>query len=416
MCYYKNCKIKPIFNYENEKIAKFCKIHKLVNMIDIINKKCAESGCTKQPTYNYENEKKGLYCKLHKLENMIDIKHKTCIYENCKTRPCYNFENETKALYCFIHKKDNMIDIVHKKCKYENCKIQPTYNFENEKKGLYCKLHKLENMIDIKHKTCIYENCKTRPCYNFENERLPKFCFEHKLLGMIDIISRTCIHENCKIQPNYNFSNETKPIYCSIHKLENMVDIRHQMCKTLMCNTRVEDKYEGYCLYCFIHMFPEKPVARNYKTKEFAIVEYIKSKFPNLSWISDKIVNNGCSKRRPDILLDLGYQVIIVEVDENQHNKYDTTCENKRIMEISQDLDYRPIIFIRFNPDDYMDNKKNITSCWAINKNGICSIKKSKKKEWLERLTTLEQNIEYWINPVNIINKTIEIIRLFYDK
>jgi hypothetical protein len=271
-------------------------------------------------------------------------------------------------------------------------------------------------MIDIRHKKCIDEGCNIRPIFNFENEKIPKYCFEHKKPNMIDIISRKCIHEDCKTQPNYNFSNETKPLYCSIHKLNGMIDIRHQMCKTPLCNTRVEDKYEGYCLYCFIHMFPDKPVARNYKTKEFAVVEYIKSKFPDLTWISDKMVKDGCSKRRPDILLDLGYQVIIVEVDENQHTNYDTTCENKRIMEISQDLDHRPIIFIRFNPDDYIHNKKKITSCWGNNKNGICVVKKSKKSEWLERLSELEKNIEYWINQDNIIEKTVEIIQLFYDK
>ncbi len=31
-----------------------------------------------------------------------------------------------------------------------------------------------------------------------------------------------------------------------------------------------------------------------------------------------------------DLLIDLGYQVIIVEIDENQHDKYDSTCENKK--------------------------------------------------------------------------------------
>jgi hypothetical protein len=93
--------------------------------------------------------------------------------------------------------------------------------------------------------------------------------------------------------------------------------------------------------------------------------------------ISDKIVKDGCSRRRPDLLLDLGYQIIIVEIDENQHTDYDCTCENKRVMQLSKDLDHRPIIFIRFNPDDYKINDKNITSCWYIDKSGICVVKKN---------------------------------------
>lgn len=80
-----------------------------------------------------------------------------------------------------------------------------------------------------------------------------------------------------------------------------------------------------------MYTFPDKPVARNYKTKEFAVVEYIKNIFPDFTWIQDKKVQDGCSSKRPDLLLDLGYQVIIIEIDENQHTDYDCSCENKRL-------------------------------------------------------------------------------------
>ena len=42
-----------------------------------------------------------------------------------------------------------------------------------------------------------------------------------------------------------------------------------------------------------------------------------------------------------------------------------------------------------------------------------CSV--HKKHEWEERLLVLEQHINYWINPENITNKTIETIHLYYD-
>ena len=80
-------------------------------------------------------------------------------------------------------------------------------------------------------------------------------------------------------------------------------------------------------------------------------------------------------------------------------------------MELSQDLGHRPIVFIRFNPDDY----NNVSSCWGQDKKGICVVKKSKKEEWNERLNTLEETIQYWTDPVNKTNKTIETIQLFYD-
>ena len=162
-------------------------------------------------------------------------------------------------------------------------------------------------------------------------------------------------------------------------------------------------------------MFPDKPVSRNYKTKEYSVVEYVKTKYPDVSWIADKTIQNGCSRRRPDLLLDLGYQIIIIEIDENKHTDYDCSCENKRIMELSQDLGHRPLVFIRFNPDDYEKDGKKITSCWSNNQKGVCVVKKTKKVEWVERLEALENQIKYWINPENTTNKTIETIQLFYD-
>ncbi len=63
------------------------------------------------------------------------------------------------------------------------------------------------------------------------------------------------------------------------------------------------------------------------------------------------------------MFLDLGYQVVIVEIDENQNIDYDCSCENKSLMELSLDVNHRPIVFIRFNPDEYTENDVKTTSC-----------------------------------------------------
>ena len=300
-------------------------------------------------------------------------------------------------------------------CIHEGCKVQPAFNKEGETKALYCFTHKLEGMVNVKGKMCIHEGCKVRPAFNKEGETKALYCSTHKLEGMVNVISKMCIHEECKVQPAFNKEGETKALYCSIHKLEGMIDVKHPTCKSGWCFTRIQEKYDGYCLFCYMNLFPDKPVSRNYKTKEYAVVDFIKTSFPELSWIADKIISGGCSKKRPDLLLDLGYQIIIIEIDENQHIDYDCSCENKRIMELSQDVGHKPIIFIRFNPDDYDKNGTNITSCWGINKQGICVVKKSKTDEWRERLDILKTQVNYWLNPVNKTNKTVEIIQLFYD-
>jgi hypothetical protein len=188
-----------------------------------------------------------------------------------------------------------------------------------------------------------------------------------------------------------------------------------KLCKSSWCETYGNSKYEYYCMPCFVNN-PEnqnKPNTRNYKTKEKEVVDRIKQTFTNFTWVSDKKVQDGCSRRRPDLLLDMGIHIIIVEVDENKHTDYDCSCENKRLMELSQDLQHRPIIFIRFNPDDYTNQEGTLVkSCWKLNKLGVIQIMKTKEKEWEERINILKQQIQYWID--NSTDKTIEIIQLFY--
>ena len=269
-------------------------------------------------------------------------------------------------------------------------------------------------MIDIVHKRCIGPDCKTRPSCNYEGETKPLYCNIHKKDNMIDIVHKRCIGPDCKTRPSCNYEGETKPLYCNIHKKDNMINIVSKRCQLDGCPVLANRKYKGYCLRCFMYTFPNEPVTRNYKTKEKYVTDFVKEQFKEYTWICDKTVQGGCSKRRPDMFLELQAQCIIVEIDENQHTNYDCSCNNKRLMELSQDVGHKPIVFVRFNPDDYLKNNKNIKSCWSLGKDGIIRIKK--EKEWKERLDILKQQIRYWIKPENTTNKTIEIVQLFYDE
>jgi hypothetical protein len=372
-------------------------------------KKCKEKNCNDQPCYNLKGETKSLYCSKHKKQGMINVTTKRCL--ECDIIPSYNVRGEKPPLYCLKHKKQGMVNIRSKKC--VECDDQPSYNVGGEKNPLYCLKHKKQGMVNVKDKKCL--ECDIRPCYNLKGETKPLYCSKHKKNDMINIVSKICLE--CNTQASYNNEGQKKALYCFDHKKNGMINIRSNTCKSEWCPTIPRNKkYDGYCLRCFIYLFPDKPVSRNYKTKEYSVLDFIKTKFPHFDFIADKIISGGCSRRRPDLLLDMLYQIIIIEVDENQHQDYDCTCQNKRIMELSQDLGHRPIVFIRFNPDDYKKDGKNITSCWGCDKNGICVVKKSKQKEWLERLNTLEDQIKYWTDPENMTDKTIEIIQLFYDE
>lgn len=190
-------------------------------------------------------------------------------------------------------------------------------------------------MINVIKKSCAHEDCPTLPSYNYKEYKTPIYCAVHKKINMINVKNILCAFDGCDVHPYFNKEGEKRGKYCLVHKKDNMVNVVSRQCKMDLCDTLIKNKkYEGYCMKCFVQMYPDQQIACNYKTKECATVEHIKKDFPDVDWIFDKRITGGCSYRRPDAILDLGYQLIIVEIDENQHISYDSSCENRRLMEI----------------------------------------------------------------------------------
>jgi hypothetical protein len=174
--------------------------------------------------------------------------------------------------------------------------------------------------------------------------------------------------------------------------------------------TRKSAKYKTYCSDCFYDLNPLAERKNNkVKTKEYcfreALIEYIDE---DIDLIFDKKINNGCSLKRPDIRIERFSHTIILECDEEQHRSYEKICENKRIMELYQDLGNRPIVFLRFNPDTYVDEKgKKIKGCFDKDL-------KLDKKEWDLRIKTLVTQIDFYLK--NVPTKSVTIDYFYYDE
>ena len=173
-------------------------------------------------------------------------------------------------------------------------------------------------------------------------------------------------------------------------------------------------KYDKLCVTCAIQ--EGYAVKRNYKTKELSMVEFI-TQHTDVDWVNDKTYDLGCSNKRPDMVCDLGSHILIIECDENKHKHGNYICENKRIMELSQDFSenniHRPIVVIRFNPDTYIDsNNQKIESCWKAGKDGILRIKN--KEHWDLRLNKLLETTNHYIDNQPVKDVTFEF--LFYDR
>ena len=100
-------------------------------------------------------------------------------------------------------------------------------------------------------------------------------------------------------------------------------------------------------------------------------------------------------------------------MDEHKHTAYDTSCENKRLMQISQDVGHRPLVFIRFNPDAYVDQDgAKVRSCWTYTKQGLATVPSTRRKEWDARIQRLVDTIRHWF--ANTTEKTVEVVELYY--
>ncbi len=197
-----------------------------------------------------------------------------------------------------------------------------------------------------------------------------------------------------------------------------MVNVVTKPC--VLCeNASGNPKYSGYCLYCFINTFPDNQIVCNHKTKERAVADFVRTAFPDLPWVFDRIVESGCSRRRPDIFVDMGYGVLVLEVDEFKHVNYDCTCENKRLMQLFLDAGSRPIMMVRFNPDAYTQaDGQHVTSCWGVSKDkGLAHVKRTKKAEWASRLEALRGAVALHLEAAKDIEslREVTVTHLFYD-
>lgn len=176
-----------------------------------------------------------------------------------------------------------------------------------------------------------------------------------------------------------------------------------KICKN--CKYTIFNKYKPYCAPCYYHLHPNIIKPTRHRDKEWYIHDFLKENMKDIQFRHNLQIDGGCSKRRPDWFYDCLTHSVVIEADENKHIAY--TCENKRVMELFQDLGNRPLIVIRFNPDKYNDND----GCFYYD-NPTSMIMKVNQEEWSKRSIELLKTIQYHIE--NIPDKEFTEIRLFY--
>jgi transposase len=323
-------------------------------MVDIINKQCLYDGCNTQPSYGNKGDKKASYCYIHKKDGMVNIISKRCLYDGCNTQPSYGNKGDKKASYCYIHKKDGMVNIISKRCLYDGCNIRPSYGNKGGKKASYCSIHKKDGMVNVVDKHCVYDGCLIRANYGclFKS---PQHCFRHKQKNEYPIrkINPKCSSKGCKSLPFYTNQKDNYPIRCEKHQLPDDINVVEKACINCGLDSFIKTDTK-LCDSCF-----DFKIKKVHKAKETRVKNVLDAN--SIAYTSyDKVIDSSCNIYRPDFVIDLDKFVIIIEVDENQHKSYPCRCEHIRMISIFQSFGATPVVFIRYNPDDYSYNGKKI--------------------------------------------------------
>lgn len=436
LCLFSGCKTRASHGSVEENIPKYCAKHASEDMTNLVSKRCLFKGCNTMPTFGKKGSLKAEFCFSHKKDDMVDVKHPTCSFGNCKTRPSRGTSGEIRNTRCVKHAEPGMIDLKKVTCLAENCRIAPMFNFEGEKKGIYCKAHKTKDMINVEERrSCVIKDCNKRPGFNYLGNQKGLFCSFHKRDEMVDVNANFCEVEGCKTRAWMGYLHSKKircsshsvagmysgrkispkcdkedcgqkayycppeilyPERCETHKKEDDIKLEEKECEICLKNIPLLET-ETKCQECTEY---QKNPLQFQRSKERRIKDVLEAN--NFEIISyDKIFEGGCSKRRPDFVLDYKSFFIIIEVDENAHRDRPCDCEISRMVEIHQDFGGACVLFIRYNPDDYT------TSCGDRTK----GFTKNKKRE--ARLLTLLERLKQKI-PVGI-PAPLAAYYLFYD-
>lgn len=370
-CIHPGCETRANFG-EKGKPARYCSKHKLPGMCN--RKTCEYNGCTKIPGCNFPGEIAGRFCAAHKLEGMVNVRMNFCKHPGCKKSASFG---TTTPQFCRGHSEDGMRNLVAKYCEHVGCTIQASYN-DVGKKPRFCQSHSTNGMVCVqKLKGCQYPGCICRS-HNYD---IPggkgQFCTKHKQPDMIDVVNPKC--DECSTLASYGIPGGKKtacgkhrkpgmisrprarcvvcrkpafygksflPKHCEAHKADDDDNLMEREC--VSCHlTMVLDK-NGKCEFCDPERFKTASLA-----KQNTLMDYLNRKGLKGNSTDVMIDRGECGRERPDRVFDFDDKIVILECDEHQHRDRQCTCEQTRMVNISQSCGGVPVYFIRWNPDNY---------------------------------------------------------------
>jgi hypothetical protein len=221
-------------------------------------------------------------------------------------------------------------------------------------------------MVDVKSKRCQAPSCRALATYGKDEFHRAQFCVDHKAdasVRMADALR--CEHTGCMHQYEFVVETETGTgaAAASAAAAARRVCLAH-------APPGYEIALKRMCKYCDIREdvpFVCQSCRHRMHKKEHAVVRHLRRTI-DVPLIYDESPGFECTRKRPDIRFETPTHDVIVEVDENQHRRYEEQCECARISEIVGAIGGKSVVFVRYNPDGvrYGGTVQSITAAERI--------------------------------------------------
>lgn len=415
-CQLFQCKAPAKYGYFTDNIKRFCKFHAEIGTYNLTQKYCSFPACTKTVCYKLHGNET---CREHAEAGAIKFRGGKCQAEGCNAAPSYGTRDVGRRMFCAEHKTPDMVNFACH-CKHPNCYNTPKFGDVDAKRASHCEEHKTPLMANLTLFRCLEPNCMDEAKYYHISSPFPTHCYNHKgdkshlwreYICSVQTCGRNAIYEqnskhyckqhrpdDCEPVPPAQFAEAPRrycsspycvklPAYgdkgdlCADHKAPNDCLAKKYVC--VYCQ-RVAEYYLDGLYLCQEHY---GNFGKNIKARcriceaddsitdickrcskmpakaEWGIVKYLRESF-DYPFVHNKNTGIDCTRARPDMVYSFPMHIIIVEIDENQHQG--NRCEDKRINEIVNGIGGRSVVIIRFNPDYYGGKQRDMRSRLAL--------------------------------------------------
>lgn len=162
-----------------------------------------------------------------------------------------------------------------------------------------------------------------------------------------------CQHPECTKQAVYGAPDGDRATHCGQHRPSGAIDHINRRCEAPGCTILVGSK-RTLCANHDDH-------AKRPRVREAKVAVHLRDAGLSYTSWNKQLVETACGRYRPDFVFERTTHVVIVEVDEFQHAAPGYSCDNKRMLDVYNSYGGMPVVFLRFNPDDFALAGKTVT-------------------------------------------------------